>query len=61
MYKVIIKYLDGRINGIEYEDLETAKASYYEFKNDWDEIDNIQIIYITDDDIKLIKCDGKVE
>lgn len=60
MYKVIVKYLDGSINGVEYEDLETAKSSYYEFKNDWDEIYGIQLIYISDEGVKLIKWDGGI-
>lgn len=61
MYKVIVKLSEVLSASRKCESLEEAKKYYYAYKSGLPKIESIQIIYITDDDIKLIKYDGRVE
>lgn len=61
MYKVPIKFLNGTTAEATFETLEEAKEGYYLCKDTLARIESIQLIYISDDDIKLIKYDGRVE
>lgn len=61
MYKVPIKFLNGTTASATFETLEEAKEGYYLCKDTLARIESIQLIYISDDDIKLIKYDGRVE